>query len=196
MLDRLGLWLTRSPLWRRYLAQSFPGYVARRVGRNSSPRWCPARTPPGVTDSFARRPDGSPKRPSRHLPFPANRRHSASCHIGRRILPRPQSSARRRFTSRARTHTSTISTSRRSCDWPGRRCTRRTLGLPSRPTRERISGPGAAFGLAPSRRGVPSPHACDVPERLREIAAPERRPGEPGPSLSSIASLSVNAPPS
>ncbi len=83
MLDRLGLWLTRSPLWRRYLAQSFPGYVARRVGKELLSAMVPSpnAAPGSLIRSRVGR-DGSPSVLLVHLPFPANRRHKRVVPIG------------------------------------------------------------------------------------------------------------------
>ena len=83
MLDRLGLWLTRSPFWRRYLAQSLPGYVARRVGKEllSAMAPSPNAAPGSLIRSRAGR-DGSPSVLLVHLPFPANRRHKRVVPLG------------------------------------------------------------------------------------------------------------------
>jgi hypothetical protein len=83
MLDKLGLRLTQSAIWRRYFAQSLPGYLARRVGKKllSAMAPSPSAAPGSLIRSRVGR-DGSPSVLLVHLPFPANRRHKRVVPIG------------------------------------------------------------------------------------------------------------------
>jgi radical SAM superfamily enzyme YgiQ (UPF0313 family) len=83
MLARLGLWLTQSPVWRRHFAQSLPGYVAKRVGKELLTAMAPSRNAaPGSLIRSREGQSGSPSVLLVQLPFPANRRHKRLVPLG------------------------------------------------------------------------------------------------------------------
>lgn len=83
LLGRIGLGLSRSRLWRDHLAQSLPGYLAKRIGKSLlTSRVRDSDAPAG---GFVRCHGGDGRGPSVLLvqpPFPANRRHKRVVPMG------------------------------------------------------------------------------------------------------------------